>query len=97
MDRTSGRKHTLPLNIVIHVHQVSDALYIIGDIGITVDRMLDGAAGHCKVDHIHRTVVVDHGINQSAGECIAAAYPLQEVERKQPALKSVSRLPQKGL
>ena len=53
----------LPLDIVVHVHQVADGAHIIGDVGIAVDGVLDGAAGHCKVDHIHGLVVVQHGVD----------------------------------
>ena len=62
------------LDIVIHVHQVADGGNIIGDVGIAMDGVLDGGACHRKVDHIHRLVVVQHGVNQAAGKCIAAAY-----------------------
>ena len=42
---------SLPLDIVIHVHQVADGAHIIGDVGIAVDGLLDGTACHRKVDH----------------------------------------------
>ena len=69
----------LPLDIVIHVHQVADGAHIIGDVGIAVDGVLDGAAGHCKVDHIHGLVVVQHGVDEAAGEGIAAAHAVEDI------------------
>jgi len=66
-------KYRLPLDIVIHVHQVADGAHIVGNVGIAVDGVLDGAACHCKVDHVHSLVIVQHGVNQAAGESIAAA------------------------
>ena len=53
----------LPLDIIIHIHQIPDAFRIIGDIGVTADGVLDYAAGNGKVDHIHGLVVVHHGID----------------------------------
>ena len=73
------------LDIVIHVHQVADGGNIIGDVGIAVDGVLDGGACHRKVDHIHRLVVVQHGVNQAAGKCITAAYTVQNIKGKQLA------------
>ena len=44
------------LDVVVHVHEVADGADIIGDVGIAVDGVLDGAAGHGEVDHIHGLV-----------------------------------------
>ena len=67
----------LPFDIVVHVHQV-------------VDGVLDGAAGHCKVDHIHSFVVVQHGVDQAAGKGVAAAHAVQNVKGVQLALEGVT-------
>ena len=86
----------LPLDIVIHVHQVADGAHIIGDVGIAVDGVLDGAAGHCKVDHIHGFVVVQHGVDQAAGKGVAAAHAVQNVKGVQFALEGMTLVPHKG-
>ena len=80
----------LPLDIVIHVHQVADGAHIIGNVGIAVDGVLDGAAGYRKVDHIHGLVVVQHGVDQAAGKGIAAAHAIQNVKGVQLALEGVT-------
>ena len=67
------RAESLPLDVVVHVHQVADGADIIGDVGIAVDGVLDGAACHGKVDHVHGAVVVEHSVDQAAGKGIAAA------------------------
>ena len=36
------------LDVVVHVHQVADGAYFVGDVGIAVDGVLDGAAGQTK-------------------------------------------------
>ena len=59
--------------------------------------MLDGAACHCKVDHIHGFVVVQHGVDQAAGKGIAAAHAVQNVKGVQLALEGVPLVPHKGL
>ena len=38
-------------DVVVHVHEVADGADSVGDVGIAVDGVLDGAAGHGKVDH----------------------------------------------
>ena len=53
----------LSLDIIIHVHQVLDALHIIRDVGVAVNGVLDYAGGDGKVDHVHRTVMMHHGID----------------------------------
>ena len=62
------------LDIVIHVHQVADGGNIIGDVGIAMDGVLDGGACHRKVDHIHRLVIVQHGVNQALREQPESLY-----------------------
>ena len=80
----------LPLDIVVHVHQVADGAYIVGDVGIAVDGVLDGAAGHGKVDHIHGLVVVQHGVDEAAGEGITAAHAVEDIKGEQLALEGVT-------
>ena len=80
----------LPFDIVVHVHQVADGAHIIGDVGIAVDGVLDGAAGNCKVDHIHGFVVVQHGVDQAAGKGVTAAHAIQNVKGVQLALEGVT-------
>ena len=91
------RAESLPLDVVVHVHQVADGADIIGDVGIAVDGMLDGAACHGKVDHVHGAVVVEHGVDQTAGKGIAAAHAIQNVKGVEFALKGVAVVPHKGL
>ena len=52
--------------------------------------MLDGAAGHGKVDHIHGLVVVQHGVDEAAGEGITTAHAVQNVKGVQLALEGVT-------
>ena len=73
-------KGMLPLDVVVHVHQVADGADIIGDVGIAVDGVLDGAACHRKVYHVHGLVVVEHGVDEAAGEGVAAAHAVEDVE-----------------
>ncbi len=86
----------LALDVVVHVHQVADGAYIVGDVGIAVDGVLDGAAGHGKVDHIHGLVVVEHGVDEAAGKSVAAAHAVEDVEGEQLALEGVAVIPHKG-
>ena len=58
----------LALDVVVHVHQVADGADIVGDVGIAVDGVLDGAACHCKVYHVHGLVVVEHGVDEAAAK-----------------------------
>ena len=44
-----------------------------------MDGVLDGAAGHGKVDHIHGLVVVQHGVDEAAGEGITAAQAVEDI------------------
>ena len=85
------------LDIVIHVHQVADGGNIIGDVGIAVDGVLDGAGRHCKVDHIHRLIVVHHGVDQAAGKSVAAADTVQNVEGIELGLEGVPLVPHECL
>ena len=91
------RAESLPLDIVVHVHQVADGADIIGDVGIAVDGVLDGAACHGKVDHVHSLIVVQHGVDQAAGKGIAAAHAIQNIKGVELALKGVAVVPHKGL
>ena len=58
--------------------------------------MLDGAAGHRKVDDVHGLVVVQHGVDQAAGESVAAAHAVQDVEGEQLALEGMAVQPHEG-
>ena len=62
LTRDGALFYVLPLDIVVHVHQVADALHVVGDVGIAVDGVLDGAGRDREVDHIHRLIVVHHGV-----------------------------------
>ena len=86
----------LPLDVVIHVHQVADAAHIVGDVGVAVDGVLDGTACNGEVDHIHGFVVVQHGVDQAAGKGIAAADTVEDVKGEQLALEGVTLVPHKG-
>ena len=55
-----------------------------------VDGMLDGAACHGKVDHIHSLIVVQHSVDQAAGKGIAAAHAVQNIKGVELALKGVA-------
>ena len=91
------RAESLPLDVVVHVHQVADGADIVGDVGIAVDGVLDGAACHRKVDHVHSLIVVQHGVDQTAGKGIAAAHAVQNIKGVELALKGVAVVPHKGL
>ena len=69
----------LALDVVVHVHQVADGADIVGDVGIAVDGVFDGAACHRKVYHVHGLVVVEHGVDEAAGESVAAAHAVEDV------------------
>ena len=77
--QTEALRRNSTLDVVVHVHQVADGAYIVGDVGIAVDGVLDGAAGHGKVDHIHGLVVVQHGVDEAAGEGITAAHAVEDI------------------
>ena len=62
-----------------------------------MDGVLDGAAGHGKVDHVHSLIVVQHGVDQAAGKGIAAAHAVQNIKGVELALKGVAVVPHKGL
>ena len=61
-----------------------------------MDGVLDDAACYGKVDHIHGLVVVEHGVDQTAGESVAAAHPVQDGEGEQLALEGVALVPHEG-
>ena len=85
------------LDVVVHVHEVADGADIVGDVGIAVDGVLDGVAGHGKVDHIHGLVVVQHGVDEAAGKSVAAAHAVEDIKGEQLALEGVALVPHKGL
>ena len=88
--QTEALRRKSTLDVVVHVHQVTDGAYIVGDVGIAVDGVLDGAAGHGKVDHIHGLVVVQHGVDEAVGEGITTAHAVQNVKGVQLALEGVT-------
>ena len=53
----------LSFNIVIHIHQITDTLGVIGNVGIAVNSMLNHTAGYRKVNHIHRLIIMHIGVN----------------------------------
>ena len=91
--RAVGWGCRLPLDVVIHIHQVADRVRVVGDIGVAADRVLDHAAGHREIDHVHGLVVVDHGVDQAAGEGVAAADPVEDIEGEHFALEGVALVP----
>ena len=70
----------LPFNIIIHIRQILDGLYIICDIRITMNRVLDDRGGHGEVDEVHGLVAPDHGVDQTGGKGIAAAHTVEDLE-----------------
>lgn len=54
---------SLSFDVIIHVHQVADCFCIIRNVSIAMNGVLDHAAGNGKIDHIHRIVVIHHGID----------------------------------
>ena len=88
--QTEALRRKSTLDVVVHVHQVTDGAYIVGDVGIAVDGVLDGAACHRKVYHVHGLVVVEHGVDEAAGEGVAAAHAVEDVEGEQLALEGVT-------
>ena len=91
--QTEALRRNSTLDVVVHVHQVADGAYFVGDVGIAVDGVLDGAAGHGKVDHIHGLVVVQHGVDEAAGEGITAAHAVEDIKGEQLALEGVALVP----
>ena len=88
--QTEALRRKSTLDVVVHVHQVADGAYFVGDVGIAVDGVLDGAAGNGKVDHIHGLVVVQHGVDEAVGEGITTAHAVQNVKGVQLALEGVT-------
>ena len=88
--QTEARGRNSAFDIVVHIHQVADGAHIVGDVGIAVDGVLDGAAGHGEVDHIHGLVIVEHGVDQAAGKSVAAAHAVEDVKGEQLALEGVA-------
>ena len=37
LTRDGALFYVLPLDIVVHIHQIADALHVVGDVGIAVD------------------------------------------------------------
>ena len=60
-----------------------------------MNRVLDDAGSDGEVEHIHRLVIVQHGVNQAAGKRVAAAYAIQNREGEQLAFKRVTLVPHK--
>ena len=87
----------LSLNIVIHIHKIAYALYIVGNVSVAVYGVLDSAGGYRKIHHIHRLEIIHHGVYQAAGKSVAAAYTVENVKGEQPAFKGVPFIPHKGL
>ena len=58
--------------------------------------MLDGAGRDREVDHIHRLIVVHHGVDQAAGKGIAAADTIQNIKGIELGLERVTLVPHKG-
>ena len=59
--------------------------------------MLDRAGGHGKIDHIHRFEFVHHRVDQSGGESVAAADPVEDVEGEKPAFEGMIPVPHESL
>ena len=70
-------KISSPLDIIIHIHQVSDGFHIIRDVRISPNRMFYGAAGHCKMEQLHWLIVIHDCIDQTGRKGISTAYPVQ--------------------
>ncbi len=96
LTRDGALFYVLPLDIVVHIHQIADALHVVGDVGIAVDGVLDGAGRDREVDHIHRLIVVHHGVDQAAGKGIAAADTIQNIKGIELGLERVTLVPHKG-
>ena len=65
--------------------------------GVPVDGVLDHAVRDGEIEHVHGLVIVQHGVDEAAGEGIAAADAVQDVEGEEPAFKGVVVIPHKGL
>ncbi len=63
----------LSLDIIIHIHQIPDGVHVVGDVGVAADGVLDGAAGHGEIDHVHGLIVVHHGVDQAAGKGVSTS------------------------
>ena len=85
----------LSLDIIVHIHQITDGLDIVGDVGISADGVFDHAAGHRKIHHVHGLVIVHHGVDQTAGKGVSAAHTIQDVKGEQFTLEGVVFIPQK--
>ena len=88
--------YVLPFNIVVHIHQIADAFHIIRNVGVAVDGVLDGAGCDREVHHIHRPVVMHHRVDQAAGEGVATADTVEDIEGKQLRLERVPLVPEEG-
>ena len=78
------------LDVEILVHDLLDGLVIVGDVGVTVDGVLDDGGGHGEVDQVHGLVAPDHGVDQAGGKGIAAANPVEDVEGEELGFKSMA-------
>lgn len=70
----------LSSDIIIHIHQIFNCLFIIRDITVSMDRMLDHTARNTKVHRIFRRIVLHHSIDQPAGKCVTAAHTVQNMK-----------------
>ena len=81
------------LDVEIHVHDFPDGPRVVCDVGVTMDGVLDDGAGHGEVYHFHGLILAHHGIDQTGGKGIAAAYTVEDVEGKELAFKGMSLVP----
>ena len=80
----------LSLNIVVHIHEILDGLYVIRDVCIAMDGVLDNAACNCEVYDIHRAIVVHHCVDQTTGKCVTASDTIQNGEGIGTAFEGMS-------
>ena len=62
-----------------------------------MDGVLDHAGCDGEIEHVHGLVIVQHGVDEAAGEGVAAADAVQDVEGEQPAFKGMVVIPHEGL
>lgn len=58
----------LTFYIIVHVHQIYDALHVVRDISITMNRMFDHTRSHRKIQHIRRLEVIHIRKDQPSGK-----------------------------
>ena len=69
-------------NVVAHIQQIPDHRYVVDDICVSTNGVLERAAGHGEINHIHRFIMVHHRVDQTAGKGIATPYAIQDVKGK---------------